>query len=71
MRFNHQIWVLHSNGSAIIASFWTRNSFNRAAYNRFREEALQRWSGMRRVRDTTVAGFHYSNADGSVCLELR
>jgi hypothetical protein len=75
MKFKHEVRLIHSNGEATILSFWVRQAFGHVAQQRFRQEAkahfVKAGNGMRRVNDTTVAGFHYANDDGTVVLELH
>jgi hypothetical protein len=70
-RFKHEIWVLHSNGGAVIRTFWVDRAFGIHAQEQFGLEAVNHFADMHRVKDTTLAGYHFSNADGTVVLELH
>jgi hypothetical protein len=71
MKFKHEIRLIHAHGEAVVATRWFRNSFTRSAYQWFRAEAWNNFAMMHRVKDSTVAGFHFRNADGTVVLELH
>jgi len=68
----HQIAVLHHDGmEAIVLSFRVNRLFNPEAYRIFDDEAQHCWANMHKVNDRTLAGYHYSNDNGTVVLELR
>ena len=69
-RFKHQIRLLTSNGSAIIATFWTARAFDFRAQQMFQALALRHFGEMREVKDSTLAGRHFANNTGAVVVEL-
>jgi hypothetical protein len=80
MKFTHEIWVFgpdswhaNTNNGHMIRSFVSpHGAFRPYAYRVFLETAKRELGCKPRfVRDCTVAGHHYSNADGTIVLELH
>lgn len=68
--FQHEVWLLTVNVACQVETFTTKYAFDTKAFKQFRKYAKQ-VGGLYEVSDTTVTGFHFRNADGTVVLELH
>lgn len=74
MKFTHEIWLFDSYAEGrMIRSFVSPSgAFSKYAYRVFLETAKRElYNKPLFVRDTTVAGHHYRNTDGTLVLELH
>lgn len=69
--FTHEIRLIHLNGESVLATREFDKMFSNAAYRWFDAEAYKHFPKMFHVADSTIAGFHYRNDDGTVVLEMR
>lgn len=69
--FTHEIWHIDSKlEQTKVATFKARNSFSLSAFARFRSYVKLKDKNAKLVKDTTVAGAHYTMPDATV-YELR
>lgn len=65
-KFLHEIRVRfwnENNSEFTITSKWFKNSFTKSAYRWFDKDILSRYPNSKKIKDTTIAGYHYEIGD--------